>query len=110
VFTPDDPHAYAVTNATVTLKVDALPDVSSLLTAHTQGALGHEVADQFIPEIDEREMMSKEQVVHVERMAVKEPIAAAVSAPVPEKLRETRAYKGAIYEKGDDGQWHRQQN
>jgi hypothetical protein len=30
--------------------------------------------------------------------------------PAREKSRETRTYKGVIYEKGDDGQWHRQQN
>jgi len=118
VFTPDDPHTYAVTNATVLLKVDALPDVSSLLTAHTQGPIGREVMDQALPEINEREEVvkkssaperlesvaqrspAKEQALVVERVA-EEPV---VAAP-----RETRAYKGVVYEKGDDGQWHRQQ-
>ena len=31
------------------------------------------------------------------------------SPPPPNTQRETRTYKGAIYEKGDDGQWHLQQ-
>ncbi len=125
VFTPDDPHSYAAANATVALKVDALQDVSSLLTAHTQGPIGREVMDQSIPEINEREMVRKssaqaprevataertpvkEQALVVERVAVKEPVAAVVSTPKPDKPRETRTYKGVIYEKGDDGQWHR---
>lgn len=110
VFTPEDPHTYAEANAMVTLKVDALQDVSSLLTAHTQGPIGHEVMDQSIPEINEREIVGKTsapakgQALVVERVAVQEPIAAA---PKAEKSRETRTYKGVIYEKGDDGQWHR---
>jgi MinD-like ATPase involved in chromosome partitioning or flagellar assembly len=113
VFTPDDPQTYAVANATVALKVDALQDVSSLLTAHTQGPIGHEVMDQSIPEINERDIVrkasapDKEQELVVERVVVKEPVAAAASTPKPDKPRETRTYKGVIYEKGDDGQWHR---
>ena len=118
VFTPDDQHTYAVTNASVVLKVNALQDVSSLLTAHTQGPIGREVMDQSIPEIDEREIgtsdpaprevvvertSAKEQATVIERVSAKEPVA-AVSTP---KARETRTYKGVIYEKGDDGQWHR---
>ncbi len=119
VFTPDDPHTFAVASATVLLKVDALPDVSSLLTAHTQGPIGREVMDQALPEINEREASvkksgtperreaiaqrspAKEQVLVVER---------TVEAPVVAAPRETRTYKGVVYEKGDDGQWHRQQN
>jgi hypothetical protein len=118
VFTPDDQHTYAVTNASVVLKVNALQDVSSLLTAHTQGPIGREVMDQSIPEIDEREIgtsdpaprevvvdrtSAKEQATVIERVSAKEPVS-AVSTP---KARETRTYKGVIYEKGDDGQWHR---
>ncbi|HLW79456.1 MAG TPA: hypothetical protein VKU44_07630, partial [Terriglobia bacterium] len=34
----------------------------------------------------------------------------AGSIPPRNIPRETRTYKGAIYEKGDDGQWHLQQN
>ncbi len=44
---------------------------------------------------------AKEPVLVVERVVVDEPVAAAP--------RETRTYKGVVYEKGDDGQWHRQQ-
>ena len=31
------------------------------------------------------------------------------AAPSARTPRETRTYKGLIYEKGEDGQWHRQQ-
>jgi hypothetical protein len=31
-------------------------------------------------------------------------------AAVMASPRETRSYKGAIYEKGEDGQWHLQKN
>lgn len=127
VFTPEESRKYAVTNATVTLKVEALPDVASLLTAHMQGPLGREVADQSVSEIGEREMVmkssapverpaaaveratQKEQVFVVERMEAKEPAAPVAGLPKSDKPRETRTYKGVIYEKGDDGQWHRQQ-
>jgi MinD-like ATPase involved in chromosome partitioning or flagellar assembly len=34
---------------------------------------------------------------------------ASTPPPPPRAPRETRAYKGVIYEKGDDGQWHRVQ-
>ena len=34
---------------------------------------------------------------------------AASSTPPQSNSRETRTYKGAIYEKGEDGQWHLQQ-
>jgi MinD-like ATPase involved in chromosome partitioning or flagellar assembly len=99
VFTPDNPQTYAVANATVSLKVDALQDVSSLLTAHTQGPIGHEVMDQSIPEINEREIVRKTSSAAPREVVTDR-------APVKEQ-RETRTYKGVIYEKGDDGQWHR---
>jgi hypothetical protein len=35
--------------------------------------------------------------------------APSTSTPNPKSKRETRTYKGAIYEKGEDGQWHLQQ-
>jgi MinD-like ATPase involved in chromosome partitioning or flagellar assembly len=117
VFTPEDSDKYAVTNATVTLRVDALPDVASLLTAHTQGPIGREVADQSIPEVDEREIVRKSSAptsreAVSERVPYKDPFQGAERAPaksarIPEKPRETRTYKGVVYEKGEDGQWHR---
>jgi len=108
VFTPENPHAYAVTTASVTLKVDALPDAASLLTAHTEGFIGREVEDELIPEINEREMPMKKGIAPAQRAPMREPVAGAGPKAV-EKVRETRIYKGVIYEKGDDGQWHRQQ-
>jgi hypothetical protein len=115
VFTPEDSRTYAVANATVTLKVEALPDVTSLLTAHTQGPIGREVALQPVSEIQERETLKKSstplprEAVVAERAPVKEqePVAELVTETTPRKPHETRTYKGVIYEKGDDGQWHR---
>jgi Flp pilus assembly CpaE family ATPase len=113
VFTPDNPHTHAVATATVTLKVDALPDVASLLTAHTQGPIGREVADESISEIREQEITKKssapaQREVVVERAPVKEPIQ-MVERVAANELRETRTYKGVTYEKGEDDQWHRLQ-
>lgn len=127
VFTPDDPRSYAVANATVTLQVDPLPDVASLLSVHTQAPIGREVADQSISEINERELIArdrsasaqleflvpepaphKDQELVLEHVAANGAVAAQASAPPPVP-RETRTYKGVIYEKGDDGQWHRVQ-
>ena len=129
VFTPDDMRTFSVATATVMLKVDALPDVASLLTVHTQGPIGHEVADQSISGIHELESAARkssapvqreavaakpvpvrEQNLVVERVAVKAAAASKAATPPPPRVpRETRAYKGVIYEKGDDGQWHRVQ-
>ena len=125
-FTPEDLRTYAVANASVVLKVDALQDVASLLTANTHGPIGREVMDQSIPEINEPESgvrkngfsasrdvavaerpMTKGHELDLERVAVEEPVAGAASDPQVEKPRETRTYKGVNYEKGDDGQWHR---
>jgi hypothetical protein len=105
VFTPDNLYTYAGASTSVTLRVDALLDVTSLLTAHIQGPIGREVAEQSIPEINEQVMRSSAPVQRMsdvaERAQVKEPV---VVMPQP---HETRIYKGVTYEKGDDGQWHR---
>jgi Flp pilus assembly CpaE family ATPase len=104
VFTPNDLQTYAMANATAVLKVDALQDVSSLLTAHTQGPIGQEVMDQSIPEMDEQEMVGRNTGAPAPREVV---LAERTPTPKSQKQRETRSYKGVNYEKGDDGQWHR---
>jgi hypothetical protein len=121
VFTPENQHAYAVASATVTIKVEALQDAASLLSGHTDGEMGREVEEELIPEINEREMPKRsnppQRDVPASRAPVREPVAvdrvpakeraATNSKAHPEKVRETRIYKGVTYEKGDDGQWHR---
>jgi MinD-like ATPase involved in chromosome partitioning or flagellar assembly len=127
VFTPDNSFTHAVANASVTLNVNALPDVASLLAAHTQGPSGQDFADEDMPETNDQELVRgssapaprevvvvREPVkvpvqVVVERVA-KEPVVAVKSAQAFGSPRETRIYKGVTYEKGEDGQWHRLQS
>jgi serine/threonine protein phosphatase PrpC len=87
IFTPEDQERYAQAHAAVVIIVEELPNIASLLTAPSQAPLASGVSAQ--------------------------PAGAGVaerkddqSAERPQ--RETRTYKGAIYEKGDDGQWHLQ--
>jgi MinD-like ATPase involved in chromosome partitioning or flagellar assembly len=117
VFTPHDPYTHAVTNATVTLKVDPVFDVASLLTVHTQGPLGSDVDDQAIPEINEQEIVRMSGAPVELEVAVKKQVevvvgrvAAIENGSAPATSRETRTYKGVNYEKGEDGQWHRLQS
>jgi hypothetical protein len=70
----------------VLLVVEAVPEIASLLAAKTSAA-------QSNPAPAGRSKAA--------------PSGNPAAAPIP---RETRTYKGAIYEKGDDGQWHLQQN
>ena len=87
VFTPDDPEKYAEAQAAVTLTVQGLPNVDALLEAALQSLPESGAAAELVP------------------------VAAAETGddrPTETAQRETRSYKGAIYEKGDDGQWHRQ--
>jgi serine/threonine protein phosphatase PrpC len=92
IFTPEDQERYAKAHATVVIIVEGLPDAAVLLRPASRTPLAS---------------------------GVTAPPAAAVAAaddavtrkdvqPVQEAQRETRTYKGAIYEKGDDGQWHLQ--
>jgi Flp pilus assembly CpaE family ATPase len=89
IFTPADIEKYAPAKATVALEVKEVPDIHSLITATTQTpatktANGNSTASANA----KRE---------------------GGNAPARKIQRETRTYKGAIYEKGDDGQWHLQQ-
>jgi Flp pilus assembly CpaE family ATPase len=85
-FTPHDPERYSPAQASVLLVVEAVPEIASLLAAKTSAA-------QSNPAPAGRSKAA--------------PSGNPAAAPIP---RETRTYKGAIYEKGDDGQWHLQQN
>ncbi len=91
-FTPKDTEKYATAQAAVTLEVEGLPNIDSLLTAATQTPFTQTSAAEFTDLAD------------AERKA-----ATSGSAPNQKSRRETRIYKGATYEKGEDGQWHLQQ-
>jgi len=85
VFTPSDAEKYAAAQATVVLEVEGSPDFAPAVNEPSEPApawtFTNPVAVDLTPA---RERGAK------------------TSAP------ETRIYKGAIYEKGKDGQWHLQ--
>ncbi len=90
-FTPLDTEKYATVQVTVVLEVEGSPDITSAPAAAAEPAptwtftqIGSARADS----------------------APDEP--AGEPGPARVTLRETRRYKGAVYEKGDDGQWHLQ--
>jgi Flp pilus assembly CpaE family ATPase len=91
-FTPDDSAKYAVTEATVTLVVEGLQNIASLQTAAAQ--------TPFTPANTTDDLDAAE----AKRQAL--PSGSTTSR---KGEPETRTYKGAIYEKGEDGQWHIQQ-
>jgi Flp pilus assembly CpaE family ATPase len=92
-FTPSDIEKYATAQAAVVLEVEASPHIASLPTAasETQSARTF-TATQSAPGDSAPAEVTGER-------------AAARTYP-----RETRMYKGAIYEKREDGQWHLQKN
>ena len=135
MFTPANTGKNAVAQATVTLEVEPVPDISSLLVASPQRQSGRNVTIENISTTEgDREVLipsrgpaerqeseavraraaSARQEQVSERIGVKPETVSAkpetANAPAPEKARETRTYKGVIYEKGEDGQWHRLQN
>ncbi len=85
LFTPEDQERYAKVQAAVMLIVEDLPNVAS------HAPLGSDVTAQ-------------PSAVG----AVEQGVAGNDVQPVQGFQRETRTYKGAIYEKGDDRQWHLQ--
>ncbi len=90
-FTPFDAEKYATAQATVVFEVEGSPDIDSLPTATTETpstwtftAIDSDHADLAPAEVTDDQSATKTT------------------------LRETRTYKGAVYEKGEDGQWHLQ--
>jgi hypothetical protein len=96
LFTPADAATYAASQATVTLVVEEIQNVASLLASASKTPVQPSAVSHAAP--------AKAASAHTEQHA------ANGAAPVQKTQRETRSYKGAIYEKGDDGQWHLQQN
>jgi hypothetical protein len=94
-FTPTDSSKYAPAQATVELVVEELPDIDSLLAAATQASFA--VTDNSDNSgnsdfSDEKWEASKSNNNSNQKGEL-----------------ETRTYKGATYEKREDGQWHLQQ-
>jgi Flp pilus assembly CpaE family ATPase len=92
-FTPSDTEKHATAQAAVVLEVQGLPDMTSSPTENpeTKPEWGF-IENNSTPENSAPAGFTGE---NNETMA---------------SQRETRSYKGAIYEKGDDGQWHLQKN
>jgi Flp pilus assembly CpaE family ATPase len=114
IFTPADARKYATAHATVKLQVEGMPDITSLLTATTQAPFteGGAVHNIDHPDDERKAVTSGSTPAEREEAPVSAPAKPEVVEPVTPKQqgpRETRTYKGAIYEKGDDGQWHLQQ-
>ena len=91
-FFPADPEKYLTAQATVTLVVDGLPNINSLPAPETQAPIKPGDGANYMG------LEDAEQVAIHPRA-----IPGLMSNP------ETRNYKGATYEKGEDGQWHLQQ-
>ncbi|MGD0347329.1 MAG: AAA family ATPase [Terracidiphilus sp.] len=92
-FTPSEIEKYATAQAAVVLEVEGSPQIASLPTAasETQSARTFTVTKSAHGDLAPAEATG-------ERTASKT------------YARETRMYKGAIYEKREDGQWHLQKN
>jgi Flp pilus assembly CpaE family ATPase len=92
-FIPSEPEKYAKAQAAVELEVEGSPyPASSPHPAAEAPASRAFTAANFAP---------------AESIPAERPGEIAAAAPKP---RETRTYKGAVYEKGEDGQWHLQKN
>jgi serine/threonine protein phosphatase PrpC len=91
IFTPEDQERYLKVTAAVTLIVEGPPNIDPLLGTTSQTPSASGVATQHaVTGAAEREVVRKDD------------------RPAERLQRETRTYKGAIYQKGDDGQWHLQ--
>ena len=91
-FTPSDTRRDSSAEASVEIIVEPLPNVDELFAAAVQTSL---------PQSGNARSKSS---AHADRNT-----GSSGSATAAKVQRETRSYKGAIYEKGDDGQWHLQQ-
>jgi hypothetical protein len=90
-FTPLDTEKYPKAKASVVLEVEELPDFASLPTAaaETPSTLTFIAINPAPADLAPAEIVGERDATMT-------------------NLRETRTYKGAVYEKGEDGQWHLQ--
>ena len=84
-FAPDDKVNYTTAQGSVSLLVEGLPNLDSLMPTGDEGN-----ADSVSPESTKEEALQ------------------GGSIPIQQSKIETRTYKGATYEKGADGQWYLQ--
>jgi serine/threonine protein phosphatase PrpC len=91
IFTPEDQETYAKVLANVSLIVEKLPTVASSLRTTSQTPPGRGVAGQ-----------------PAAARGAELGIIRRDEQPIQDLQRETRIYRGAVYAKGDDGQWHLQ--
>jgi hypothetical protein len=89
-FRPADNTEYAEAQTTVAFEVEPLSNSASLLAAVTDVPLKPAVGENRAVEPDNH----RGELVSISAGRTGEP--------------ETRMYKGAMYEKGEDGQWHLQ--
>ena len=92
VFTPSDTERYATATATAMLQVTELPETPLVPVAPQSPSTRVFAAANSIP------ANSATPEVTTDRIAAEN------------VTHETRTYKGAVYEKGEDGKWHIQQN
>jgi hypothetical protein len=91
IFTPKDEEKYARMHVNVTIIVEEMPNVASLLRASSQAPLDREVTRHpFL-----KSLVPKQQLRQDDQ-------------PSQNPQHETRLYRGAVYAKGDDDQWHLQ--
>jgi len=92
-FIPSEAEKYGKAQATVELEVEGSPYATSLQNQPAEAPASRAItATDFAPAESIQADGSHEHT-------------AADTRP-----RETRTYKGAVYEKGEDGQWHLQKN
>jgi hypothetical protein len=91
IFTPKDEEEYAKVQVNVMLIVEELPNAPSLLRARLQTPLdGAVTRHPFL-----QSPVPKQQLRQNDQRS-------------RNSQGETRLYRGAVYVKGDDGQWHLQ--
>jgi hypothetical protein len=97
-FTPSDMEHCAAAQATVVLEVEGLARVDSAPNDSMPAA------DVVAPT---EWTFTKTNLVHPDSAPAE---VAGERAATKTSQRETRTYKGAVYEKGEDGKWHLQKN
>jgi len=97
-FTPSDPEQFAAARATVALDVEGLAHVDSTPIDSTPSET---------TEPPSAWTFTTTNLVHPDLAPAEAP---GERAATETSQRETRTYKGAVYEKGEDGKWHLQKN
>ncbi len=101
-FTPSDTEQFAAGQATVVLEVEGLAQADS-------APMASPAIDSAATETTEPTAwtFATTNLIHPDSAPAE---AAGERAATQTSQRETRTYKGAVYEKGEDGKWHLQKN